>query len=70
MAIRSWRDFAAQLGVSVSTLKRLRHTDPEFPTKVEISDQRVGFPSEQCDDYEALILTRQHERIALKAVLK
>ena len=70
MAIRSWQDFAAQLGVSVSTLKRLYNSDLDFPLKVQISEQRVGFPSEQCDDYEDLILTRQRERNALKAVWK
>ena len=66
MAIRSWRVFASQLGVSVSTLKRMRHSDSKFPRKIRISDQRVGFRAEDCDAYEDLIVARQEERDTLR----
>jgi hypothetical protein len=63
MAFRTWKEFAAQLKESLSSLKRRAAEDPEFfPTKIELSPgHRVAFRADQCDAYEELLFVRQLE---------
>ena len=52
--IISWNAFANRLGdASVSTVKRLEKSDPDFPRKVRVSPGRVGFLEDEVDDYIA-----------------
>lgn len=47
--ILSWRSFSERSELSVSTLKRLRNSDPNFPRKIQISPGRVGFFEHEVD---------------------
>ena len=52
--IISWNAFASSLGdASVSTVKRLEKSDPDFPRKVRVSPGRVGFFEHEADAYIA-----------------
>ena len=51
MLFISWKEFAARASVSLSTLKRLQANDPTFPTKIRISQHRVGFDEAASDQW-------------------
>ena len=48
MHIKSRRQAAEQCGISVPTLKRLENLG-RFPVKVQISDNRIGYITEELD---------------------
>ena len=50
MHIKSIRQAAAQCGISVATLKRLESAG-RFPAKVRISDNRIGYLSQELDNW-------------------
>lgn len=47
--ILSWRSLSENSELSISTLKRLCNTDPNFPRKIQISPGRVGFYEHEAD---------------------
>lgn len=47
---------ADNFDVSVSTIKRLRKTDPRFPRKVRISNGRGGTPDFEADAYARVLI--------------
>ncbi len=53
MQILTWRDFVRRSSVSLSTLKRLQKEDPNFPPKIQISPNRVGFDEAATDRWLA-----------------
>jgi predicted DNA-binding transcriptional regulator AlpA len=56
MRFLSWNDIAEQLGVSLSTAKRLANDDPDFPRRVRISPQRVGFPEPEFEKWQQSLI--------------
>ena len=50
---------AKRRGASVSTEKRLEKTDPRYPRKVKISDQRVGFVEAEVNAYFAALVAER-----------
>ena len=46
--------FAAQLGVSLSTVKRILEKDDDAPLKVQVTEVRVGIVDRHADAYERL----------------
>ena len=59
MRFFSWREMAARRGTSVSTEKRLFEEDPDYPDKVAVSVARVGFPEDQAERYDQILIARQ-----------
>ena len=59
MRFVSWKGIAESKGTSVSTEKRCRKTDPDYPTLVEISPGRVAFPEDEVEAYFAKLRERQ-----------
>ena len=55
MQILTWRDFVRRSSVSLSTLKRLEKSDPNFPQKIQISPNRVGFDEAAANQWMKLL---------------
>lgn len=55
----SWKDLSERLGVSTSTAKRIQKTDTDFPRRVRISAQRVGFIESEVESYLASLAERE-----------
>lgn len=47
----SWRTLSKSSELSISTLKRLGKSDPNFPRKIQISPGRVGFYEDEADSW-------------------
>jgi hypothetical protein len=63
-AFWSWRDICEAKGTSLSTEKREEKTDPDYPTRVRISEFRVGFPDDEVRRYFETLRGRQLEHDA------
>jgi predicted DNA-binding transcriptional regulator AlpA len=61
MQLLSWKQLAKRASVSVSTAKRLRRDDPEFPRKIKISPGRVGFDEAEANAWLAELIRREVE---------
>ena len=61
MKFLSWKEIAARRGTSVSTEKRLQKEDPDYPDKTQLSPGRVGFPEDQAERYDRILIARQSE---------
>ena len=60
-AFWSWRDICEAKGTSLSTEKREQKADPAYPTRIKISEFRVGFPDDEVQRYFAKLRSRQLE---------
>ena len=58
MIFISWKEFAAQLSESESSVKRREHADSYFPLKVQLSPHRVAFRADHCTAYLELLYLR------------
>ena len=61
MPFFSWAAQAARHDTSVSTEKRTYKDDPDYADKVAISPGRVGFPQDQAERYDLILIARQAE---------
>ncbi len=62
----SLRDYAAAIGVSTSTLKRLLKEDPDAATKVDLTPGRRGFPTDEVRAHAEKLRERQAQRATLQ----
>ena len=65
MQLLSWKEVAARVSVSVSTVKRLHAADPRFPKKLRISSGRVGFDEAELDRWLGKLAEREKEMMAV-----
>ena len=61
MPFFSWATMASRDDTSVSTHKRKFRADPDYPSRVPVSPGRVGFPREQAERYDEILVARQLE---------
>ncbi len=58
MQIITWRGLKILSTLSDSTLKRSEKTDPDFPPKIQLSANRVGFEEEAAHRWLKLLAKR------------
>ena len=54
----TWRQLVERSSISLSGLKRLEKTDPDFPKKILLSPQRVAFTEASVDAWMAKMVKR------------
>ena len=54
----TWRQLVERSTISLSGLKRLEKTDPDFPKKIIISRARVAFTEAAADEWLEKLLER------------
>ena len=62
MRFITWKDLALRRSTSLSTEKRRLDFDPRHPRPVAISPMRVGFPEDEIDEYDRMLIAERDER--------